>query len=169
MKKLLVISSIVLALSVQNQVMAKDVSSTTMGQKLDDAAIVAVVNTDFMKDKELSAIKINVDSTKGNVILRGAAPNHNAMERATRIAKSVEGVVSVDNRITLDGGDSMISAHDKHVMRENMNTTYNEVKHDAAVTGYDVKVGTNNMLDKAGEKIDDAAINVAINAKLKCF
>ena len=97
MKKLLVITSAILALSSVN-VMAADTTANhpTVGQRIDDAKIVTVVNADLVKDKELSALKINVDSTQGKVLLQGTAPNMMAKERAEKIAKSVEGVTSVD-------------------------------------------------------------------------
>ena len=76
----------------------KDASSTVAG-KVDDAAITASVSAGLAKDPDLSAIKINVDTKGGMVTLNGPAPSAAAKARAEAIAKGVEGVSSVDNRL----------------------------------------------------------------------
>lgn len=68
-------------------------------QKLDDASITTQINRDLAQDSKLSALKINVDTQKGHVILKGSAPDQISLERATQIARNVPGVVSVDNQL----------------------------------------------------------------------
>lgn len=152
MKKLLLITSAILALSSSN-VMAADTTNNkeTIGQRIDDAKIVTVVNADLVKDQELSAIKINVDSTQGNVVLRGTAPNPAARDRASSIAKSVKGVVSVDNQLTL---------------AEAKPSTYDTAKNSVSQTAHEVDTSAKNTAHKVGSKIDDAAINMAVNSGL---
>jgi hyperosmotically inducible periplasmic protein len=72
-----------------------------IGDKLSDAAITTGVNAEFAKDRSLSAMRINVDTSNGHVSLRGTAPSGPDRERATTLAKSVEGVVAVDNHLAL--------------------------------------------------------------------
>jgi len=72
-------------------------------EAITDATITASVNTELAADKELSALKIDVDTDKGNVELSGEAPTASAKERATTIAKSVDGVISVDNQLKVTG------------------------------------------------------------------
>jgi osmotically-inducible protein OsmY len=67
--------------------------------KVDDATITTEVNAGLAKDTELSAIKIDVDTKGGTVLLKGPAPTAAAKARATEIAKSVKGVGSVDNQL----------------------------------------------------------------------
>jgi hyperosmotically inducible protein len=67
-----------------------------------DAAITTTINAELAKDDKLSALKINVDTAQGRVALRGTAPDADAKERATRIAAGVEGVMSVDNLLTIE-------------------------------------------------------------------
>lgn len=69
---------------------------------VNDAAITASVNAKLAADKELSALRINVDTADGRVALRGTAPSQAARERATQIAAAVEGVRSVDNQLMVD-------------------------------------------------------------------
>lgn len=71
------------------------------GDKVADAAITASVNADLAKDNDLSALKINVDTTNGHVTLHGTAPSEDAKERATKLASNVKGVTSVDNELSV--------------------------------------------------------------------
>lgn len=70
-----------------------------IADKIDDAAITASVNAGLAKDSELSAIKIDVDTKGGMVMLNGPAPTVAAKARAEEIAKSVSGVKSVENKL----------------------------------------------------------------------
>lgn len=67
-----------------------------------DVAITAKVNAALAGDSQLSALKINVDTTNGHVELKGTAPDPAARDRATVLAAAVEGVVKVENRLTVE-------------------------------------------------------------------
>ena len=71
------------------------------GNALDDAAISATVKTELVRDPELSALGINVDTAKGEVTLRGEADSAADRERATRVASSVQGVTKVNNELSI--------------------------------------------------------------------
>ncbi len=77
--------------------------TATDGMNFDtqDATITASVSAGLIKDPDLSAIKIDVDTKKGVVSLYGPAPSQAALERATTIAKAVKGVLAVDNKLTV--------------------------------------------------------------------
>jgi len=77
---------------------AKDAGSAITGAA-DDATITAAVNAGLAKDPDLSAIRIDVDTQAGKVTLSGPAPSADAKMRAEQIAKTVEGVSEVDNRL----------------------------------------------------------------------
>ena len=62
-----------------------------------DAAISATVREDLLEFMSLAAVKIHVETVEGVVTLKGAAPDRDATQRATRIAQSVEGVREVRN------------------------------------------------------------------------
>ena len=72
--------------------------------KVDDAAITAKVNAGLASDKDLSAIKIDVDTQNGVVTLSGPAPSATAKARASEIARGVKGVSSVNNQLTVKAG-----------------------------------------------------------------
>jgi len=70
--------------------------------KVADAAITASVNADLAKDNDLSALKIDVDTSNGHVTLHGSAPSDDAKQRATKLASNVKGVTSVDNQLSIE-------------------------------------------------------------------
>ena len=72
--------------------------------KVDDASITAKVNAALAADKDLKATKIDVDTKNGVVTLSGPAPSDGARERATEIARTVKGVSSVNNKLTVKAG-----------------------------------------------------------------
>ena len=72
--------------------------------KVDDATITAKVKTAIAADKDLSAIKIDVDTQNGVVTLSGPAPTATAKEHASEIARNVKGVTSVNNQLTVKAG-----------------------------------------------------------------
>ena len=46
-------------------------------------------------------LKIDVDTDKGRVVLKGKAPDAAARDRATTLASGVKGVTHVDNRLQI--------------------------------------------------------------------
>ena len=71
--------------------------STDTGRAVNDSAITASIKTDFLKDPDLSILKIDVDTNNGVVTLNGLADNEPARERAAKIAEGVKGVKEVRN------------------------------------------------------------------------
>jgi len=67
----------------------------------EDAVITASVAAGLIKDPDLSAIKIDIDTKQGVVSLYGPAPSEAARLRATDIARAVKGVSGVDNKLTV--------------------------------------------------------------------
>jgi len=81
-------------------------AGTKISDKVGDAVITTTVKAELAKDSTLSAMKINVDTDSGRVILRGTAPSAQARDHATALASGVKGVVSVDNQLTVEAGKS---------------------------------------------------------------
>lgn len=68
-----------------------------------DSVITTKIKAKFAKDKGVSAMHIKVDTDSAGVVqLSGKAKSQAEIDRAVEIARSVDGVTSVDNRITLD-------------------------------------------------------------------
>ena len=79
-------------------------ASQAMGQAADaagDAVVTAKVKTAFLADTAVKGLQINVDTSNGVVTLTGALDNAANVERAVTIAKGLDGVKSVVNRLTV--------------------------------------------------------------------
>ena len=87
-----------------NKAQASGKSATSkMADTMDDVSITAAVSAELVKNADLSALTINVDTKNGNVTLNGPAPTAAAKEKAATLAKAVKGVTSVDNRLVVKG------------------------------------------------------------------
>ncbi len=71
------------------------------GSAMKDAAITTAVTAKLAADPALKALRINVDTAAGRVALSGDAPDNAARERATTLARSVDGVTAVNNQLTI--------------------------------------------------------------------
>lgn len=74
-------------------------AAEAVSQGVSDAAITASINAELARDPGLSALRIDVDTSGGQVRLSGTAPTAEARARATQLAQSVKGVTGVDNRL----------------------------------------------------------------------
>jgi osmotically-inducible protein OsmY len=78
---------------------------STPGQYVDDVTVVAKVKAELLESEHADGLDINVDSLNGDVTLRGWASSRTEANAAVAIARSVEGVKSVDNQIELKRQD----------------------------------------------------------------
>jgi osmotically-inducible protein OsmY len=85
----------------------KDVKEATkdgaanVGAAAKDATITTKINAALVADDQLKALKIDVDTKDGKVVMTGSAPDDASRDRATTLAKAVDGVVDVDNRLAV--------------------------------------------------------------------
>ncbi len=77
------------------------VSTNRVGDKIDDASITAQVKYALLSHKSTSAVKTSVNTIDGNVIVSGEAASDAEKDLVTTLAKSVRGVQSVDNNMTV--------------------------------------------------------------------
>ncbi len=73
----------------------------TVGQTLDDAGITAKVKAALIAEKDVSGMNINVDTKQGKVTLTGKVPDPSQAERAIQVARGVEGVKAVENKLSV--------------------------------------------------------------------
>ena len=76
--------------------------SVTSGQKspgefVDDSLITTQVKAAFVRDSEIRAFEINVETYKGVVQLSGFVSSSNSANRAVQLARQVNGVKAVRN------------------------------------------------------------------------
>lgn len=76
---------------------ADDARTSDAGRAMSDTAITASIKTDLVKDPDLSALKIEVDTKDGVVTLNGLTDNDAARQRAEKMASAVKGVKEVRN------------------------------------------------------------------------
>jgi osmotically-inducible protein OsmY len=76
----------------------------TSGRLLTDGGLTAQVKTALLADKTVPGTRIDVDTAGGVVTLTGQLENDAQIERALAIARGVEGVQRVENRLTATAG-----------------------------------------------------------------
>ena len=69
------------------------------GTYVDDSAITSKVKTEMLANNKVSGTAIGVETHKGEVLLSGYAKSAEEKAEAEKIARSVSGVRTVNNRI----------------------------------------------------------------------
>lgn len=87
--------------SVRNEI---TVGETTIGQRVDDAALATAIKTEITADTDIAANNIDVDVNDGVVTLSGVVKSEMARQEAERIARNHSGVRSVVNQIEVQAG-----------------------------------------------------------------
>ena len=73
-------------------------------EKMDDFAITTAVAAGIAKDAELSVLKIKIETRDGIVTLNGTAPTEAVRDKAGALAKGIQGVHSVENKLLVKAG-----------------------------------------------------------------
>lgn len=76
-------------------------SQESVGAYIDDAGITTAVKARFVEDKTVDASAIRVETLKGTVQLSGFAKSQAEKTQAEVIARKVNGVVAVQNSISV--------------------------------------------------------------------
>jgi len=71
------------------------------GKAVDDAWITTKVKADLAKDSETKAHEISVDTKSGVVVLTGTVASIAEKTKAEKDARSVKGVVDVENQLVV--------------------------------------------------------------------
>jgi osmotically-inducible protein OsmY len=79
----------------------REVGETT-GQVLEDAAVTAKVKAALHAEKDVKSRDIDVETFQGKVVLKGRVPDQAQSQLAIKVARSVDGVKSVENRIAVN-------------------------------------------------------------------
>lgn len=73
----------------------------TVGQNVDDAAITTKVKAAFAQDPGVKAMEVKVETYRGTVQLNGWVDTAEEKARAEQVAKTVAGVKTVQNQISV--------------------------------------------------------------------
>lgn len=74
----------------------------TLGDKIDDASITAMVKTTLLTHRSTSGLQTKVETKDGVVTLSGKAKNAAEKDLASKLAKDVNGVEEVNNVMTIE-------------------------------------------------------------------
>jgi len=74
----------------------------SIAEGANDMTITAKVQAALAADGALSVMDIEVETEAGRVELIGTAPDEGARERATSLVTAIDGVVAVNNRLTVE-------------------------------------------------------------------
>ncbi len=83
-------------------------ASTTVGTQIDDSVVTAKVKSALLVDPDINSFALKVETRKGRVQLSGFVENQAQIDRAITITRAVEGVVSVDNAVSLKGARATV-------------------------------------------------------------
>jgi osmotically-inducible protein OsmY len=76
-----------------------ELGDTSLGDRIDDAALTAKIKTKLTVDKDINPFNINVDVEDGMVTLMGRVIDQWHSEHAEKIVRETKGVRSVRNRL----------------------------------------------------------------------
>lgn len=85
----------------ENAEASAKVAANKAVNKIDDMAITTAISAELLKDAEIKLFRINVDTKDGAVVLNGTVPTDAVRQRAAAIAKTFNGVQSVDNQLVV--------------------------------------------------------------------
>jgi len=80
-------------------------SHRTVGEKMDDASITAQVKVALLFHNSTSAIRTEIKTKHGLVMVQGKAHSDAEKHLVTKIAQDVNGVVGVSNEMTVENDD----------------------------------------------------------------
>jgi len=131
-----------------------DATSLSAGTHLDDAVITAKVKTALSTDSQSSAADTSVDTRKGEVVLSGFVDSRAQADHEVQLARAVEGVKSVDDKLTVREtketagntlDDSMVTVKVKSALMADPHTK-----------GSDISVSTDKGVVKLSGFVDNA-------------
>ena len=137
---------------------------TTVGTVIDDTGITASVKSALVADPDVKGRDIKVETRKGEVLLSGFVDSQAQIDRATTLARNVNGVKAVDNKLAVKAADATVGAKvDDSIVTTQVKSA---LLADANVKSLDIAVVTRNgevqlsgFVDNQGQI--DQAVKVA--------
>lgn len=106
MKNLLIATAVAISSAMTLGACANKHGETSVGRYVDDATITGRVKARFAEDPRVSAMRINVETLKGEVQLSGFAATAQEKSLAAELASNVPGVTKVRNDIVIQSSDN---------------------------------------------------------------
>jgi hyperosmotically inducible protein len=83
-------------------------AGTTIGTEIDDSVISTQVKSALLADPDIKGFDFKIATRKGEVQLSGFVDNQSQIERALVVTQAVQGVKSIDNKVSLKGAATSI-------------------------------------------------------------
>ena len=140
-----------------------DPKAVTAGTQLDDSVITTRVKAALATDSQAKGVDTSVETRKGEVMLSGFVDSQAQADREVQLAKGVEGVTSVDNKLMVKEGkstagtvldDSVVTVKVKSALMADENTKGSQI----AVTTNKGVVQLSGYVDSADEQARAAAV-----------
>lgn len=80
----------------------------SLGTEIDDSVITTKVKSALLRDSGLESFDIKVETSKGKVKLSGFVDNQNQMDRAIVVAQGIDGVRTVENKMSIKTDDTSV-------------------------------------------------------------
>lgn len=78
--------------------------ATTVGTEVDDSVVTTRVKTALLDNIDVKGFDIQVETRKGEVMLSGFVSNQAQIDQAVNVAKGVEGVTNINNKLSIKDG-----------------------------------------------------------------
>ncbi|MDP1722882.1 MAG: BON domain-containing protein [Candidatus Gottesmanbacteria bacterium] len=144
---------------------SKSAAGTTVGTEIDDSIITTKVKSKLLADPDIKDFDLKVETHKGDVQLSGFVGNQAQIDRAIVVARSVEGVKNVDNKVSLkkDSVTTMGIKVDDSVVTSKVKSS---LLADPDIKSFDIAVVTHNGEVQLSGFVDnqtqiDRAIDIA--------
>ena len=136
--------------------------STTVGTDIDDSVVTTRVKTALLDNIDVKGFDIQVETRKGEVMLSGFVSNQAQIDQAMAVAKGIEGVKSINNKLSTKEGlatvgnqidDSVITAEVKAALLADDNVKSLDItvvtrKGEVQLSGF---VNNQGQIDRATE------------------
>lgn len=80
---------------------ADDAPTRTAGAAIDDSVVTTKVKAALLSDAEVKSRDISVETRRGEVMLSGFVSNQRQADRAVQVARGVDGVQAVNNKLAV--------------------------------------------------------------------
>jgi len=83
-------------------------TASTVGTVIDDSLLTTRVKAALMDNIDIKSFDIKVETRKGEVMLSGFVDSQAQIDHAVAVTRSVPGVVTIDNKVSLKGAPTSI-------------------------------------------------------------
>lgn len=83
-------------------------ATTSVGNQIDDTVVTSKVKSALLADPEIKSFDLKVETRSGEVMLSGFVGNQAQADRAIEVARTVEGVKVVANKMDLKAGATTV-------------------------------------------------------------